>query len=153
MSSNPQYECPDDTVCHECGRSLPDEPVEDSYCDDRCRRGSTGVNSLWDLAKHLDVWSQDLGEAILRRVRRRVYKDTDCGASFRTVTDGVAVSGYVEGFDGAMFEHFLRFPFHIDDFFAALDACDKEAEEIWELVREPETADQALRQVVLDPSV
>lgn len=150
---NPQLQCPDDTICFECGGPLPETPEPDTpgdrgFCDEDCELGKTGVSSLWDLAKHLDVWARNLDDGI----RAHLYKATECGAGFRTVTDGVAVSGYVEGYDGHMPEHFLRFPFHIQDFFAALDSCDQEADEIWELIQEPKTADQVLREITdLDP--
>ena len=126
----------DDTVCFECGRSLVihgREPYEDQgFCDRSCKNGRTGVHGLYQLA---DLLGCDRRE---ESIRRFVYKNTDCGASFNAVDGGVEVAGYVEGDDFGECElRELGYPFHIDDFWANLSEADAEAGARWAELNPP----------------
>lgn len=130
----------DDTKCIMCSRKLtetsdPTDTTFDGYCDQDCVNGKTGINSVTQLATiyGFDGEVRDAGKYL----KKRLFKETDCGVCFSVHNDmtGVSVSGYVEGVDCECPEHELIFPFHIDDFTAAVKACDDEAEEMlqqWE---------------------
>ncbi len=126
----------DDTKCYMCGRTLPDtsdprDPAFDGYCDQDCVDGKTGIHTLFKLAElyGFDGEVQNAGKYL----EKRLFKDTTCGVCFSVHKDisGVSVSGYVEGLDVECPMHSFPFPFHIDDFKAAVQVCDTEANEIW----------------------
>ncbi len=132
MSEQPS----DDTKCYMCGRKLPEtsdptDPAFDGYCDQDCADGKTGVNTVSQLAR-LYGFDGDVQDSS-KYLKKRLFKDTTCGACFSVHKDlcGVSVSGYVEGLDVECPVHNFTFPFHIDDFRAAVQVCDTEANEIW----------------------
>ncbi len=125
----------DDTKCYMCGRTLPEtsdprDPAFDGYCDQDCADGKTGVNTVSQLAR-LYGFDGDVQDSS-KYLKKRLFKDTTCGVCFSVHKDlcGVSVSGYVEGVDSECIEHRLPFPFHIDDFYTAINQCEDEAEEM-----------------------
>lgn len=118
MSEQPS----DDMKCYTCGRQLPDtsDPRDfafDGYCDQDCVDGKTGIHTVFKLAE-LYGFDGDILEACGH------IKKT-CGVCFSVHKDigGVSVSGSAEECP----EHRLRFPFHADDFYAAINECEAEA--------------------------
>ena len=127
--SRPDSEQPfDDTVCYSCGRKLPDtsdprDPAFDGYCDRDCLLGTTGINTVFHLAE-LYGFDGDIRYAG-QYLGKRLFKDTACGVCFSVHKD------VGEGLDVECPVHSFSFPFHIDDFNAAVRVCDTEANEIW----------------------
>ena len=76
-------------------------------------------------------------------IRRRVYKDTDCGASISVDETGVQLGSIVEGSDVEIEASFLAFPFTSDDYDDAIQYVEGEAEREWLLANgEPEEASE-----------
>lgn len=129
---NPYEDVPDDTTCAECGRKLPDAPEPgtpawDGYCDERCRRHETGCNSLNQLADHLGICTRTCDD-VPGAVTAWVSANTLCGASLDDRDDGVVLFiGEKQSWPNPGTLPHLTYPFHIDDFHAALRALDAEA--------------------------
>ena len=130
-----EHEC-DDTRCFYCTAKLPEEipddgPLQDGFCDERCKAQTGIIGNLAELATHVGA-----AYATEASVGRRLYKDTSCGITFGLessepgVPDTVCVSGYVEGIDAECPSHGLQFPFWPDAFDDAVEWCEQDAEEL-----------------------
>lgn len=92
------------------------------------------IKNLKGLAEHLGVEEEeeDLEDKHrIRRIGRRLYKDTACGVTF-WVTTTVHVAGYAEGYDGELPAHSLSFPFTPDEFSDMVSEADIEGCQKWD---------------------
>jgi hypothetical protein len=80
------------------------------------------IESARDLARHVGTSVNGLEKAI--------FKHTTCGA-YLEFYSGVVVGSIVEGVDEGTEAHRLDFPFHIKDFWRALEKVEQEADMIW----------------------
>jgi hypothetical protein len=67
----------------------------------------------------------------VERVKRDVYKYTDCGAWIAFEEKGITVGSIVEGVDEGTDTHFVPYPFTLAEYDTALDEVEKEASAIW----------------------
>jgi hypothetical protein len=65
-------------------------------------------------------------------VRRRLYKDSECGIGFALVDGGIEVAGYAEGSDAECPNHRLTYPFTAEALWAAVKVADEEGCQMWE---------------------
>lgn len=84
----------------------------------------TTINNVTDLCEHVGVGSTEL-------LKRAVYKYTSCGAWVAFEDGCVKVGSIVEGVDQTTETHTLVYPFTDHDWDMALEAVEKEADEIW----------------------
>lgn len=98
---------------------------------DECICETLPSDAIWnieDLAGLIGVvWPSQIAKAL--------FKGTTCGISFQynERENWVSVAGYAEGSDVECEEHRLRFPFALENFWAAVDNADIEGCDEWEL--------------------
>lgn len=63
--------------------------------------------------------------------KRRVRKDTECGAWIVFNPDGIELGSIVEGSDATTGTRTLEYPFTQDDYNDAIQAIEQEADELW----------------------
>ena len=78
-------------------------------------------------AKLLDM----IGAKDREGVKRRVYKDTECGAWIEFDPDGISLGSIVEGCDTGTASYPLKYPFTAADYEAAIEAVEEDADAIW----------------------
>lgn len=64
--------------------------------------------------------------------KKYLFKYTSCGCCGMIDDAGIHISGYAEGSDAECPDHFLAFPFALDDYERELDIADREGCELWE---------------------
>lgn len=88
------------------------------------------IRNLAELAAEVSA-----GEKTIESVSHRIYKGTDCGAwvAERTVngSPGIGIGSIVEGVDQCTQVQELAYPFTSKQFWAAVQAVENEADEIW----------------------
>lgn len=84
------------------------------------------IRNLIELGAHLGC------EPTLGSIRRRLYKDTECGIGFSADETGVVVSGYCEGDVGDCPSYHLDWGFTENDFGTALELADKDGCDLWD---------------------
>lgn len=99
------------------------------------------VNNLLELAEDayegIEDWRAMPEDELVARVKRLVYKYTDCGAWFNVLRDGkqvargVQIGSIVEGIDPTTETHTLMFPLAPGAFMQALQAVEDEARDLW----------------------
>lgn len=67
----------------------------------------------------------------ISKIKKAIYKGTDCGAWVNFESDGVEVGSIVEGVDEGTETFTLKYPFEIKKFWEALDEIEKDANRIW----------------------
>lgn len=89
------------------------------------------ISNLNDLAVAL---SADVGateDETLRQIKRRLYKDTDCGAWCGLTAGGVVIGSIVEGSDAEVQPKVLLFPFTQEHLDWAVEQIEEEADRLW----------------------
>tara|TARA_R100000005_G_C4905597_1_gene145670 strand:- start:404 stop:682 length:279 start_codon:yes stop_codon:yes gene_type:complete len=74
-----------------------------------------------------------LGEEDFSQVQKNTFKFTECGAYIEEDEDGIAIGSIIEGSDLETSKTFLRYPFEIQEFWDALEATEKEAQQLWDM--------------------
>ena len=64
-------------------------------------------------------------------IKRGVYKYTSCGAWVEFTQTGLVLGSIIEGVEQCTESHTLNYPFTDEAYWAALEAIEKEAQEIW----------------------
>jgi len=105
------------------------------------RRLAEGIiGGLHDLAEHVgaDVREGDTPEAVIARIRNRVYKDTSCGCSVAFIPGSngegvfqVFVQGYCEGTDSLFPPHGITFPCATERWDKCVTDADADGQEAW----------------------
>ena len=85
------------------------------------------INDIQELADYLGASRPD--EAA---IRKRLFKDTECGISFGLTETGFYVAGYAEGSDGQPPAHDLAWGCSVDDLMGTIDQADTEGCALWE---------------------
>jgi len=88
---------------------------------------------LWEGIVGEKVETEDLAK---QRMKKSVFKYTECGCTFDADERGVSVAGYAEGSDAELPRHILSWGFTIEQFNYALNEADAEGVEEWELANE-----------------
>lgn len=68
----------------------------------------------------------------VRKIKKAIYKGTDCGAWVEFAPEGVSVGSIVEGVDCGTDTHTLPYPFYISEFWGAVEEVEQEAKRIWD---------------------
>jgi len=83
------------------------------------------------------LWEGIVGEKVetedqaKQRMKKSVFKYTECGCIFNSDEIGVFLSGYAEGSDAELPGHSLDWGFTMDEYNDALDQADAEGVEAW----------------------
>lgn len=81
------------------------------------------INNLQDLVRELNT------DEI--RIKRDIYKMTECGAWFKSDPFCISIGSIDEGVDAETVTQVLTYPFDLDEFWGALKLVEIEADEIW----------------------
>lgn len=92
---------------------------------------STIINSTEDLCNTVGTSIYEDPERTEGALSKAIFKGTSCGAWVHTEAGGVTVGSIVEGADECTEAHQLYYPFNSDQFWKALEAVEREANEIW----------------------
>lgn len=95
--------------------------------------------------------------ALESKMKRALYKGTDCGAWIEFDADGVRVGSIVEGCDFGTASYNLKYPFEKSDLEERLQAIEKEADAVWKWANEQacegDAPDVVMEYLHLDPIV
>lgn len=94
----------------------------------------TVICSIEDLCDYLDTTPD--------RIKRDMYKNTNCGMPIYWDENGVALVGYVEGADCDGPSATLLFPFVAKEFQKTVQYLEDEAEEMWHMWNDEEEDDE-----------
>lgn len=83
------------------------------------------INDLGELCEAVGVES-------FERLKKAVYKGTDCGAWVAAEAGMIVIGSIVEGADVETEIQMIAYPFTLGDFWAAVDRVEIEAAEIWD---------------------
>jgi hypothetical protein len=92
------------------------------------------INTIFDLARETGVGGDIDAATANRRIASRLFKDTECGISFRSDCGGVVVAGYCEGTDAECPPIALSYPFPPETFWDAVQQADKDGCDLWDEV-------------------
>lgn len=98
------------------------------------------IRSPIDLARYLGG-DDSSPERIESSIKRRIYKDTECGCCCSVTLEGFSVAGYAEGSDGQCPDHEVLFPCREREIDDAIREADAEGCEAWEEANEPDPDD------------
>lgn len=114
--------------CLECGL--------EAQVRDFTREQSTFEASPVTVNNEIELFESISGETLTRdqardRLKKAIYKGTDCGAWLDFSDTSVKVGSIVEGTDAETNVYELQYPFTLADFWQAAQAVEDEADEIW----------------------
>jgi hypothetical protein len=94
------------------------------------------IHSVFGLAEEVsatrDGSEGDGADVVGRSIAHRLFKDTSCGVSFWSQPTKVVITGYCEGSDHYIEGRELCFPFTADQFWAAVNAADRDGCDVWD---------------------
>ncbi len=78
-----------------------------------------------------------------RRIRKELFRATECGVTFDETDNGITIAGFAEGSQGECVAHKLDYPFEPFTFWDTVALADGEGNDAWHEANDCEYCGQA----------